>query len=365
MKVLFFIQDADAPGPRFRVMQCLQELRGLGVHADLCVCTPPYYSEPKWFRNSLGFHARNAMKICSYMRGALKAERYDVVFVQREMMPYANAVWLEEYLGRRKRPALVFDFDDSIHLHYSNPHSPSGKLPRILKASTLVIAGNNTLAQYASQYQANVRILPTPVLLLPNEAAERKVAASRNRKPTEKFTIGWSGTRGHLPYVRSLEPVLADIMQRYPQVCVHLMGTFLSDELPLFPFEHHYTPWSAQVEQATFALFDCGLMPLPDDQWTRGKCSLKLLQYGAAGMPCIGSPVGMNSEVIDHGKNGFLATTPEQWTEALEFLITQPAAAADMAQAALAQVREKYSVQACTPQLVQILEEAVRLKHPN
>jgi glycosyltransferase involved in cell wall biosynthesis len=85
-------------------------------------------------------------------------------------------------------------------------------------------------------------------------------------------------------------------------------------------------------------------MPLTDDKWAKGKCGFKALQYMALGIPAIASPVGINNKIIDHGKNGFLCTTENEWYESIRFLLDNPSEIKKMHNSARQKIIDKYSV---------------------
>lgn len=365
LKVLFFIQGYEVPSARFRVLQYCDLFKQKGIESRVVACSPPFSSEPKYCRISLVYHFRNVLKALSYVKGLLAAEQYDVVFVQRELTLYSWTLF-EKYLGRRHRPAFVFDFDDSIQLLYDNPDKAYGKIPKILKAATLVIAGNSYLANYAQQFQPNVCVLPIPVRVKQDTAGmDARLKRLREYKLGAPYTIGWSGTRSNLPYLKLLAPAMSAIKEKYPFVRFHIMSNFETGKLPVLPFEYQYTLWTAEHEDEVIRSFDCGVMPLVDDNWTRGKCAFKLLLYMSHLVPSVASPVGMNLEVIHPDSTGLLAGNEDEWFSCFERLIENPDLSASLAANAFQQIKANYTVDCCMSKLVEYLYEAVDLKQKN
>ena len=105
-----------------------------------------------------------------------------------------------------------------------------------------------------------------------------------------------------------------------------------------------HRPWSEAGEVAEMQACDAGLMPLPDDDWARGKCALKLLQFMAAGRPVVASPVGVNRELLRHGENGLLAADEAGWEDALRRLASDPGLRERLGAAGRASVESGYSL---------------------
>jgi glycosyltransferase involved in cell wall biosynthesis len=91
---------------------------------------------------------------------------------------------------------------------------------------------------------------------------------------------------------------------------------------------------------------DIGIMPLADNEWSKGKCGFKLIQYGALGIPSVTSPVGVNTDIIQDGVNGYLASTDEEWVEKLSLLIKNEDLRKQLGKAGRKTVEDQYSVEA-------------------
>jgi len=165
--------------------------------------------------------------------------------------------------------------------------------------------------------------------------------------------VGWVGRSGNLRYLRAIAPALARAASRRPLLLVVLSDQGL--ELPDVPVEHQ--PWELASEAAYIARFDVGLMPLDlAGPWSRGKCAYKLLQYMAAGVPAIGSDVGMNAELIEHDRNGLLARDLADWERLLVELADDPARRARLGAAGRRTVLEGYTVEAVADRLAALLD---------
>lgn len=259
----------------------------------------------------------------------------------------------EGLLVRRMARRVVFDFDDALFL--SQPRGDgepaevswlrSRKFALTCRTAHLVLAGNEYLAAAAEPWSRRVEILPTPVDLAsyPSEApADRHVR-----------TLVWIGRPENLRYLEPLRPVLAEVAERFPEMRLRVICSRFPD-WPEVPIER--VEWSRRSEVRDLATCGIGIMPLTDDGWARGKCAFKLLQYMAAGLPCVASPVGMNRDVVVPGSTGLLAEGLDEWREALARLLTTPEEGAAYGAAGRELVRRRYARSVIAPQAISLLE---------
>nr|HPJ72464.1 glycosyltransferase [bacterium] len=168
--------------------------------------------------------------------------------------------------------------------------------------------------------------------------------------------IGWLGTSSNLIYLADIAEALAQAVSSAPGRRL----VVVCDRDPELPgLDYEFRRWSPAVERNALAEFGVGIMPLRDDPWTRGKCAFKLIQYGAASIPVVASPVGMNRSVVKHGGTGYLASSPRQWAEALDRLLSDPRSRTEMGAAGRRLVEEEYSLEANLSRIVEVLEELV------
>jgi len=214
----------------------------------------------------------------------------------------------------------------------------------------LVVAGNSYLADHVRLHNKSVTVIPTPV---DTRRFSQRAAAPRN----DRFTIGWVGAgEQHLEHLRLLLEPLLQVSAHHP-ISTRIIGMIGSGSInALFsPYDAlHYRPTDFLPEEELIEeikRFDVGVMPLTDNAWTRGKCGYKTLLYMACGVPSIASPVGVNRDIIDHGVNGFLATTAGEWATAIEFLITHPAECARIGEAGRKTIEQRFSQTMCEEQL--------------
>jgi glycosyltransferase involved in cell wall biosynthesis len=284
------------------------------------------------------------------VRDVLRMPHGAVVLIEYELLPYFPAL-LERWLAWRGCCMMV-DYDDALfHQYDQHPNwwvrSLLGdKIAAVMRQSKAVVAGNEYLADFARRAGARrVEVIPTVVdlsLYVLEPAA----------KEDEIFTIGWVGSPSTASYLHDLAQPLAQVC-RAVRTRVRLVG---SGQVELSGLPVELIAWSEAMEVATIGGFDVGIMPLPDELWARGKCGFKLIQYMACSLPVVASPVGVNCQIVEHGVNGFLAETPEQWDEALRTLAADPVLRARMGQAGRLKVEQQFSLHVTGPMLVEFIK---------
>jgi glycosyltransferase involved in cell wall biosynthesis len=252
---------------------------------------------------------------------------------------------------------IVYDFDDAIFLPNVSDANKAigflknpGRVATILKLSTEVIVGNEFLAAYARRHAASVTVIPTAV-----DTSRFRPRADPRRDDGE-LVVGWIGSPTTFPYLESLAPVLRDVAQRHRFV-LKVSGAGRAVNFPGVNVQ--VAPWSMRDEVTLFNSCDVGVYPLTDDDWARGKCGFKAIQCMACGVPVVAAAVGVNREIITDGVNSFLASTPEEWTQKLGRLLSEPELRARMAVAGRRTIEERYSLRVTAPRLARILQEAV------
>jgi glycosyltransferase involved in cell wall biosynthesis len=278
--------------------------------------------------------------------------RYDLLWVEKELFPGAPAL-VERLLSRLGLPWVV-DYDDATFHRYDRspnlllrtlwPH----KIDVVMRRATLVIAGNDYLAERARAAGARwVEILPTVV-----DPARYPV---RPRPTGEPFTVGWMGTPVTQRYLAPVAGALAEVVAGGGRV--RLVG---ADRRPegLGAAGIELRDWSEEREAAEILDFDVGIMPLDDTEWERGKCGYKLLQYMAAGRPVVASPVGVNPAIVEPGVTGMLVSGPEDWSAALTRLRDDPALRARMGEAGRRRLEARFNLDHAAGRLRALLESA-------
>src|SRR5690606_4454603 len=173
------------------------------------------------------------------------------------------------------------------------------------------------------------------------------------KENTGKITIGWTGSHSTLKYLKEIEPVLQYLETKYP----HVQILIIADKKPDLQLQNlEFIKWNKETEAEDLSKIDIGIMPLPDDEWSKGKCGFKALQYMAMEIPCVISPVGVNAQIIDHGINGFLAESDQAWITHLEHLINNQSARVLLGKAGRKKIIENYSVLSNTANFLSLFE---------
>jgi glycosyltransferase involved in cell wall biosynthesis len=276
------------------------------------------------------------------LNDVLRFRNFDVIFIQREA--YFLGTSFFEKRAFRSGAYVIFDFDDSIWIADTSPANLKWeKLKRPkkffvnIRNAHCVIAGNRYLALKAKSYNKNTVLIPTTI----DTDFHKPRLELRN---SGKVTIGWSGSLSTLKHFETLVPILQTLKQKYGElICFRLLGVknYSSSLQDLTS-----VGWSAAREVDELNKFDIGIMPLPDDEWSLGKCGLKALSYMACEVPSVASAVGANMDFIIHGQNGFLSSNSEEWISYLSRLIEDRELREKIGAAGRVTVETNYSVNA-------------------
>jgi glycosyltransferase involved in cell wall biosynthesis len=263
----------------------------------------------------------------------------DAVIVQRRLLPG----W-QLYLLRCEARLLLFDFDDAVFLRDSYAARGLASPRRLqrfvatVETADAVIAGNDFLREQAARWTDPGRVHVIPTCVDPG-----RYPLAEHRRAGEGVELVWIGSSSTLQGLELIRPLLEYVGRHQPGVRLKLIcDCFLQfRRLPVV-----CCPWSEASEAAELARADVGISWVPDDAWSRGKCGLKVLQYMAAGLPVVANAVGVQADLVRHGETGFLARTPEEWSEAVGRLARAPELRRRMGSAGRRRMEADFSVAA-------------------
>jgi glycosyltransferase involved in cell wall biosynthesis len=322
------------PTRRFRVQQLIRPLHQLGIDvSEHCLFMNKYELPPRpWLTRVWG-----AGKLLGRTPGLLASRFSDITWLERELYP--GRFTLESIAGSKR----LFDVDDAIWLTGNANFSEE-----IAARSFGVIAGNQFIADHYQTQNQRVWIVPTSVDTNRWKASERKPGP---------WTVGWIGSSSTLKYLHLIEDSLAEFLAHHSDSRLLVVCDVKPGFSKLAKDQWQFEPWSAKTEVELIQKMDVGVMPLPDSDWSRGKCSLKMLLYMAVGIPVVVSPVGHNKEVLQWNDVGFAAETTGEWYDALSSLFNDSDLAARLGKAGRAVVEEHYSVHVNSAALARIFRE--------
>lgn len=341
---------------RYRIYQYLPHLRRCGFD-----CTVrPFASEA--LHRAIQKQAVVG-RICGVLSCALQRVRdlsaldeFDLVVIHREAFPFLHPFFEMKAIQRHAR--AIFDFDDAIHVgHRDTPSMKYSWMYKLkygpginiaLQKCRHVIAGNRTLAEHAARLNANVTIIPTVVDL-------QRYTYQPPRETVNAVTVGWVGSTSTSPYLAEIEPAL----QRLSEVHKGKVRfrTFGDPKRSLKLPDLEAQPFRLDSEIDDLRTIDIGIMPMPDNEWTRGKCAFKAIQYMALGIPAVASPVGVAGEIIQHGKNGLLANSAAEWFSCLDRLVRDVELRRRLSVNGRTTVEREYSLQVWAPRVAELFEK--------
>lgn len=344
MKILFLAPyPADeSPSQRYRLEHYFSFLSAQGVQYDykpfLNLSTWKIIFQPgRYFKKAAGI----ATGFWKRFFQLFILGRYDFIYIHREATPIGPPFfeWVATKILKKK---IIYDFDDAIWIPFTSTYNKGasflknfGKVAKICSWSYKVSAGNEYLAAFAGKYNNKVVVVPTVVN---TESVHNRIQDQHTSIPA----VGWTGTFSTLKYLEMIVPVLQKLQSRHPFIFF-----VIADMDPMLNLKHYqYIKWSRDNEATDLLNFHIGLMPLFDDELSKGKCGFKAIQYMSLGIPAIVSPVGVNTEIVEEGINGFMAETTDSWKEKLELLLIEEKLRSEMGKAARQKVEKKYSVKA-------------------
>jgi len=246
---------------------------------------------------------------------------------------------------------LVFDLDDAVFCRSDGEPSKSRQMSfeKVTSICEQIWAGNLYLADKAKQYNEAVKILPTSL--------DYRKYVPKMEKNQDHFDLVWIGSRSTRKYLKECLPALESLSENIPDLRLKIVADF---DLPTKRLKTVSVPWSDEVEAEALASAHVGIAPMSDDPWTKGKCGLKVLQYMAAGLPVVSSPAGVNKEIVQHGKSGFLAENFDDWRQSINKLFSEPDLRDTMGKAGQKRVIEHFSVDVTFKKMSECLNSLVQ-----
>lgn len=356
-KIVFIVPYPfdQAPGQRFRYEQYLATLkqRGFGIEIHSFLSEKAYSS----------FYESNKLlqKIGGITTGFLKRiyllfnlKNTEFIFIYREATPLGPP-FFEFIVTKWLKKKIIYDFDDAIWITDNSSESKllqyfkwRNKISKICRWSYKVSAGNEYLCKFARHHNNNVTLNPTTIAT--NSLNE---IFARDKVSSKEILVGWTGSHSTLKYLLDIEDALQCIEEKYENVKFLIIANKAST-IKLKRIE--FLPWRKETELSDLGKIDIGIMPLPNDEWTKGKCGFKALQYMAMGIPAVASPIGVNTTIINHNENGFLASTSDEWINFLSLLIESSEMRSKLGKAGKQFVINHYSVSSNTSNFLSLFE---------
>ncbi len=277
---------------------------------------------------------------------------YDGVLVYREAALVGPELF-ERWVHRLGVP-IIYQLDDPLYVPYRSPSNGYlsylkffGKVGRIARMSALTIVNSRQHLEYVSRYTSKVALIP---ILVDGDRYSPRVPA-----PTERVVVGWSGsptTAQNLELIRGPLGVLGS----RPEIELRFIG---GRDYDLGEVTYTDVPWSSETEVHELSRLDVGLLPVPENDWTRRKFFMKLIQYMGLGIPPVCTPIGANTEVVQEGVNGLFATGDRQWETAVLSLVTNPELRAELGARAADTAHSRYTIQARGDEIVDAFRSAL------
>lgn len=292
MRLLVLTNNPQGASFRQRIQVYVEILRDHGIHCAIAQLPASLPARIRLFR---------------------RAGQFDGVFLHKKKLNAFDAFWLRRHAGK-----IIYNYDDAIMYDEKAPEEPGWwrgiAFARSARLADMVLVGSPYLADFARPYNTNVQVLPIGL-------NTQEYRAEEPSNPDGKVRLVWIGSKSTLRYLRQIEGVIEEIGRRYEQVVLRVIG---DEFLDLANMAVEKCRWSAQSRAADLATSDIGLAPLPDDPFTQGKCSFKVLEYSASGLPVVASPIGTNAQYVREGVTGFLCVSPGEWMEKISLLVKNP-----------------------------------------
>lgn len=329
MKLFVLTNNPERASFRQRIQIYFDTLRENGIDSYIAVLPAGFLARKKLFE---------------------QAEDFDCVFLHKKGLNFRDAMLL-----RRHSKKIIYDFDDAIMYSPTRPDCNSRShlngFRRSTRISDVVIAGNSYLAEHAQRFNANVKIVPTGL-------DTKAYMLNSSSKDDGRIRLVWIGSSSTMQYLVEIIPALEQIGLRYENVVLRII---CDDFFSLKNMEVEKCRWSLDGQIQDLATSHIGLAPLSDNRFARGKCGFKILQYQAASLSVIASPVGVNSEYVYNGVTGFHASNHQEWIDRISELLDDIELRNKMAEAGKAQA-QRFDINIIGKQLCSLIKGCIRGK---
>lgn len=338
IRVVAITGGVNVPSRRFRIDAIVPFLAENGIKlTELCPTISKYPPPSRLLR--LPWVAAALLERITFL---FRSRGFDMVILQREMI--STLPTLERLLPKPR----ILDVDDAIYLQRNG-----WVAEYIARSCELVVCGNHYLAEKFFKWNSNVVVIPTGV-----DTDQLRPIVNRSIAE-EPSIIGWIGTAGNYRYLEMIEPALSKVLACHPNTRLQVV----SNQFPAF-LEHlgeqlDFRLWRPGIENSLLPKLSIGLMPLEDSEWERGKCAFKMLQYMAAGVPVVVSPVGVNKIILDKAQVGYGALRIQEWVDAMVSLLENRDLAAEIGANGRKLVEEEYSLGSVAGAWAKVLRDQI------
>ena len=327
MKLLIVTNNPHRASFRQRIEVYIDTLQANGIACEVAKLPSRSYSRRKFFK---------------------RAKEFDGVFLHKKGLNPLDAFWLRKYSRK-----IIYNFDDAVMYSNKRPDCNSRShfvsFRRSVSVADMVIVGSSYLAEHALRFNSNVKILPIGL-----KVSDYKLDCPL--KNDDKIRLTWIGSKSTLSYLAAIKPALEEIGARFDNVILRMICDEFFD-MENMPVEKHL--WSRSTRGIDLVGCDIGLAPLPDNRFTRGKCSFKVLEYASAGLPVVASPIGTNSDYIRDNVTGFLVTQMQELVDRITQLIEDSELRQKMGKEAQVYA-EKFDVSVIGNQLIELITKCIR-----
>ncbi len=333
MKIICFLSTFSGPSGRFRFLQYEKKFKELGVDVVYTSIFPRRHFQIK--NKFFGFYFSKfiePIRMISVLLNGLRLPFYDVVFLNKDLSPSVRFFWYEKYF-RFMNKNLFFDLDDAIF--FGEGGLREKKFKEIFPLFKGIITSNNYLAEYIKKYSEKIKVIPMGIDL-------DKYLLKKSLKPSVT-TIGWSGS--DRSYDVTFPSVINAIKKVSKQRKIQLI--IIKNTDPLLKIDGvnvKFIQWTKESEVQMLRKIDIGIMPLTNDKFQKYKSALKALQYMALSKPALVSPIGVNKEIVIHGKHGYHCKTESDWVKNMIKLIDNPKLCVNMGVSGRKKIEKEHSL---------------------